>query len=104
MKKLICIAACAFAVAVGATQSDPVWVKVAASGSTEAAKAAADFVCVGTNDQETIQRAIDLCAKDGRNLYLYNGLYMIDAFREWGDGGPRAALRIPAESESVTPR
>ena len=53
------------------------------------------FVCSGTNDQETIQKAIDLCAKDGRNLYLYNGLYMIDAFREWNDGGPRAAVRIP---------
>ena len=78
-----------------AAASDPVWVKVAAAGSTAEAKAAADFVCAGTNDQETIQKAIDLCAKDGRNLYLYNGLYMIDAFREWGDGGPRAGVRIP---------
>ena len=85
-------AALAFGIAAA---SDPVWVKVAAVGSTAEAKAAADFVCAGTNDQETIQKAIDLCAKDGRNLYLYNGLYMIDAFREWGDGGPMAGVRIP---------
>ena len=87
-----------------AAASDPVWVKVAAAGSTAEAKTAADFVCAGTNDQETIQKAIDLCAKDGRNLYLYNGLYMIDAFREWGDGGPRAALRIPLFKQHFTLR
>ena len=89
----IAIFICATLMCGMAAASDPVWVKVAAAGSTAEAKAAADFVCAGTNDQETIQKAIDLCAKDGRNLYLYNGLYMIDAFREWGDGGPRAALR-----------
>ncbi len=44
---------------------DPVWVKVAATDSPEAAKAVADFVCSGEHDEETIQRAIDLCA-DGR--------------------------------------
>ena len=82
-------------VAVKGWATDPVWVKVAADNSSAEAKAAADFVCSGTNDQETIQAAIDLCAKDGRNLYLYNGVYMIDAFRDWKDGGPRAAVRIP---------
>ena len=81
---------------------DPVWVKVASASSTAEAKAAADFACSGTNDQETMQRAIDLCANDGRSLYLYNGLYMIDAFREWGDGGPRAALRIPLFKQHFT--
>jgi len=74
---------------------DPVWVKVAAEGSLPSAKAAADFVCAGTNDQETIQKAIDLCSRDGRDLFLYRGIYMIDAFREWGDGGPRASVRLP---------
>ena len=84
-----------------AAAADPVWVKVAASDSVAAAKATADFVCAGTNDQETIQKAIDLCAEDGRNLYLYNGVYMIDAFREWGDGGPRAAVRLPPRRHFV---
>ena len=77
------------------TAIDPVWVKVAATDSPEAAKAAADFVCSGEHDEETIQRAIDLCAADGRNLYLFNGIYNIDAFLAWDDGGPRAALRLP---------
>ena len=79
------------------TNIDPVWVKVAAADSPEAAKAVADFVCSGEHDEETIQRAIDLCAGGTRNLYLYDGIYNIDAFREWEDGGPRAAVRIPCD-------
>ncbi len=75
--------------------ADPVWVKVAAADSLPAAKAAADFVCSGEHDEATIQHAIDLCAGGTRNLFLYDGIYNIDAFREWGDGGPRAAVRIP---------
>ena len=74
---------------------DPVWIKVAAEGSSEAAKANADYVCKGTNDQETLQLALDRCAKEERDLFLYNGVYMIDAFRERNDKGPRAAVCIP---------
>ena len=78
-----------------AAPCDPAWVKVAAANSSAAATSAADFVCTGEHDEETIQRAIDLCAADGRGLLLHNGLYRIDAFRDWGDGGPRAAVRVP---------
>ena len=76
-------------------KQDPAWVRVAAANSSDDAKAAADFVCSGEHDEATIQKAIDRCAADGRGLFLHNGLYHIDAFREWNDGGPRAAVRIP---------
>ena len=75
---------------------DPERVKVAAAGSSEAAKAAADYVCRGTNDQEVLQLAIDECAKDGRDLFLYDGVYMIDAFSEANDGGAPASVVMPA--------
>ena len=35
------------AASVAAAAADPVWVKVAAAGSSAEAKAAADFVCTG---------------------------------------------------------
>ena len=87
-----------------AATADPVWVKVAAANSLPAAKAAADFVCPGEHDEETLQAAIDRCAADGRDLFLFDGIYNIDAFREWGDGGPRAGLRIPAMLRHFTIR
>lgn len=83
---------------------DPAWVKVAAADSSAAAKASADFVCAGADDQDTIQAAIDLCAQDGRDLYLYNGLYMLDAFRGRDDDGPRAAVYIPIMKRCFTVR
>ena len=103
MKEKVILTAivCAFA-AVQGWAADSVWVKVAAADSPAAAKAKADFVCAGTNDQETIQKAIDQCAKSGRNLFLYDGVYMIDAFRDWKDGGPRAAVRIPKMLRHLT--
>lgn len=88
---------------IGAT-ADPVWVKVAAADSLPAAKSAADFVCAGEHDEETLQAAIDRCAADGRDLFLFDGIYNIDAFREWADGGPRAALRIPVMLRHFTVR
>lgn len=88
------IASCAHAAEEG-RPADLAWVKVAAADSLATAKAQADFVCAGTNDQDTLQMALDRCAKEKRDLFLYEGLYMIDAFREWMDGGPRAAVRIP---------
>ena len=54
---------------------DPVWIKVAAEGSSEAAKAAADFVCKGTNDQIILQAALDRCKMEERDLFLFNGVY-----------------------------
>ena len=74
---------------------DPVWLRVAAAGSSATARAMSDYLCEGTNDQDTIQRALDQCAKEGRNLYLFNGVYMVDAFRKQKDGGPQAAVCIP---------
>ena len=74
---------------------DPVWIKVAAAGSSAAAKAHADFVCKGTNDQDTLQLALDRCKMEERDLFLFNGVYMIDAFSERADKGPRAAVCIP---------
>lgn len=91
---LAAVAACVMAAGVVADE-DPVWVKVAASDSSARAKGAAEFVCAGTNDQETIQKAIDLCAKDGRSVFLFNGCYCLDAVREIGDGGPKAAVVFP---------
>ena len=77
---------------------DPVWVKVAAADSPAEAKAAADFVCSGEHDEATIQRAIDLCAGGTRNLFLYDGIYNIDAFREWGDGQELRLRQATGES------
>ena len=93
MKNVLAIV-CAL-VAVQGWTTDPVWVKVAAADSSAAAKAAADFVCPGTNDQEVLQAALDRCKNEERDLFLYNGVYMIDAFSERADKGPRAAVCIP---------
>ena len=72
--------------------ADALWVRVAASDSRPEARAAADFVCTGTNDERTVQAAIDLCRADGRNLFLFSGLYRLDAVRDFGDGGPKTAV------------
>ena len=93
-------AGCAFALtlslpAASTASLDPVWIKVAAAGSSAAAKANADFVCKGTNDQIILQAALDRCKMEERDLFLFNGVYMIDAFSERADKGPRAAVCIP---------
>lgn len=69
-------------------------VTIAAADSRAAAKAAADYVCTGTNDELVVQRAIDDCAVTGRNLFLYAGLYRFDAVYDFKDGGPRSAIVI----------
>ena len=53
------------------------WVRIAAAASTAEARAAADFACTGTNDEVTIQKAIDLCKKNGKQLFLFCGLYRL---------------------------
>ena len=97
----MCLAVCAvvvLAVAYVAVFSAPAGdarqVTIAASDSRPAAKAAADYVCTGTNDELVVQRAIDDCVESGRQLFLYSGLYRLDAVRDFGDGGPRAAVVI----------
>lgn len=69
-------------------------VTIAAADSRAAAKAAADYVCTGTNDELVVQRAIEDCALTGRNLFLYAGLYRFDAVYDFKDGGPRSAIVI----------
>ena len=72
--------------------ADEAWVKVAASDSRAEARAAADFVCTGTNDERTVQEAVDRCRAGGRNLFIFSGLYRMDAVCDFGDGGPQAAV------------
>lgn len=71
------------------------YITVAAANSTQVAKRAADFVCGGQNDEVTVQQALRECAENNQNLLLMNGIYHIDGFYDWGDGGPKAAICIP---------
>lgn len=72
------------------------FITVAAANSTEAAKSNADFVCTGRGDELTIQTAVDECIATGKNLFLHNGRYRVDAFHNFADGGPKSAIRIPS--------
>ena len=71
------------------------YITVAASNSTKAAKKTADFVCSGKHDEQTIQAAVDKCFKTNLNLFLCNGTYTIEDFYDFGDGGPKTAVRVP---------
>lgn len=71
------------------------YIYIAASNSAKDLKAKADFVCAGENDELTLQKAIDSCVQENKNLYLLNGIYNIDAFHDFQDNGPAAAIRIP---------
>ena len=71
------------------------FVYVAASNSTEEVKRNADFVCENKHDERVLQKAIDTCIKKNKNLYLFNGIYRIDGFYDFGDGGPHAAICFP---------
>ena len=75
--------------------TSPREVTLAAENSRSEAKASADYVCTGTNDERVVQAAIDACAKSGRQLFLYAGLYRFGSVRDFGDGGPKAAVCIP---------
>ena len=68
---------------------------VSAQNSTEFAKQNSDYICTGKNDELVIQSAIDDCMKNDKNLYFFNGIYRIDAFYDFGDLGPKAALCFP---------
>ena len=71
------------------------FIRVAASDSEEWAKEAADLVCEGKNDERVLQAAVDRCIEERKNVYLYNGIYRIDGFYDFGDGGPVTAIRLP---------
>lgn len=74
---------------------DSDFIRVAAASSTAEAKGNANFVCTGKNDEKIIQQAIDTCIELNKNLYLSNGMYNIDGFYDFGDGGPKTAVCIP---------
>ncbi len=71
------------------------YITVAAQNSTDDFRQAANYVCTGKHDELTIQKAIDDCIRTDKNLYFYNGVYHIDGFCDFGDGGPHTALCFP---------
>ena len=76
------------------TRADIGWLRVAAADSRDEARAAADFICTGTNDEVTIQRAIDLCREKGSQMFFFSGLYNLGSVKDFGDGGPKTAICI----------
>ena len=62
----------------------PVILRVAAANSSAADKAAADFVCAGTNDEAVMNEAIALLVRGG-TLKLADGDYFIDSFPHEGN-------------------
>ena len=71
-------------------------ITVAAANTRSADKKNADFVCTGKNDELTINEAIKVAAQECKCLCLLNGLYSIDGFYDFGDGGPKAAICVPS--------
>ena len=56
----------------------------------------ADLVCNGKNDELVIQKAIDRCVSENKNVMLLNGIYHIDGFHNYyGDEGPQTAICFP---------
>ncbi len=70
------------------------YIYIAASDSTQEAKDFADFVCEGVNDELIIQKALESSLESNKNLYLFNGIYKIDAFYDFADNGPKTAICI----------
>ena len=70
------------------------WIYVASSQSEQAKKDNADFVCIGAHDELTLQKAIDKCAEENKNLFLYSGKYFIEGFYDFGDGGGDSHVRL----------
>lgn len=77
------------------------YIYVAAYNSSDEAKGNADLICSGKNDELTIQKAIDLCVEQNKNVYLANGIYNIDAFYDFEDKGPHSAIRIPSAHREI---
>ena len=69
---------------IAARPGSPVTIRVAAVNSTEADKAAADFVCTGKNDEAILNKAIELLVCGG-TVKLADGDYFIDAFPHEGN-------------------
>lgn len=77
------------------------YIFVAADNSTEKLKEKSDFVCTGTNDELVIQKAIEACVRDNKNIYLFNGIYNIDAFYDFHDNGPFSAVCVPNAHKEI---
>lgn len=75
------------------------FVVVAASDSTEEAKSLADFICTGSHDEKVIQEAVDLASKTGKGVFLLNGIYYVEGFYDFGDGGPKTAIRLAKKGQ-----
>ncbi len=72
------------------------FITVAASNSKFNEKDGIDFVCSGKNDELVINEAVKVASEEGKSVFLLNGVYRIDDFYDFEDGGPRAAIRTPA--------
>lgn len=58
---------------------------IAASDATSFSKSKADFVCTGTNDEATVQAAIELLATTGGRILLSEGRFHFNDFLFIGD-------------------
>ena len=76
-------------------------ITVAAVDSLCGDRGEVDFRCTGTNDERVINQAIEVAAREDKMVYLLNGTYQIDAFYDFGDGGPKAAICTPALHKEI---
>jgi len=70
-------------VASSAVDHDMTVVYVAASDSSAADKAAANYVCDGTDDEVTIKAAMTSLLPLGGKVYLYSGTYYFGSYLSW---------------------
>lgn len=81
---------------IGYTNIERFDIYVAASDSPNRFKNSADLVCTGTNDEQVIQRAINMAKPTGSVIFAV-GTYNIDSFQSPTDGGARYAILIPKD-------
>ena len=77
------------------------YITVAASNSLHKNDKGIDFVCTGTNDEITINKAILKGLEEEKGVYLLNGQYNIDDFYDFGDGGPKCAIYFPCKRTEI---
>lgn len=78
------------------------FITFAAHDSIPEIKKEADIVCEGKNDEKVIQQAINRCIDEGKNLYFFNGTYVLDEFYDFGDNGPKTALCFPNAKREIS--
>ena len=97
---------CAVSTASSAADA-PREVRVAAANSPVSQKAAADFVCTGTNDERVINEAIGRLVFGG-TVRLADGDYFVDAFEQEGNsaicfgynGGSARVVRLAGTTDN----